>query len=151
MNRKWILAVAVFFLGGLINASVYAEEPGLHRAQLRKESQEAIKTQKEAMKANAKAAKAEERQLRGQIHQAKVSGNMEAAHQLKTQLKETHSENIEQRKQDKKELKKVRHEAKKEWKGPYPTKREWQGPRQYAVQNWKTAEYATAEQTEKKD
>ena len=76
----------------------------------------AIKIEKEQMKADSSAARQEENALHRQIKQALKSGDTQTAESLKAQLKTMHQENIQQKEQDKKDLKAARQEMRSDKK-----------------------------------
>jgi len=89
--------------------------------QERIEDRQAINSQKAAIKENASAARQEERQLKEQIRAAQTSGDTATAKSLREQLKSTHQQNLQERKQNrqaigeaKKEMRQDRREAIKE-------------------------------------
>lgn len=76
-----------------------------------------IKAAHQAMKQNAQAARTEEKQLQQQIKDAVASGDMATANQLKAQLKSTHQENVQEKKQDIQNLKAQKKELRQDTKG----------------------------------
>lgn len=79
---------------------------------------EAISAQKQEIKENAQAAKAEEKQLKDQISQAVASGDKAKAAELRAQLKTMHAANVQEKRQDKKELNAAKKELRKDLKKP---------------------------------
>ncbi|MFA5362419.1 MAG: hypothetical protein WC335_04130 [Candidatus Omnitrophota bacterium] len=73
---------------------------------------QAIKEQKETIQQNAGAAKDEEQVLKDQIQAAVQNKDFETAKQLKSQMKSTHQENLQQRDADKTALQDARQEMK---------------------------------------
>jgi hypothetical protein len=111
-----VFVAMVFFSSVLCVAQGYAEESTSTSTLSLKEQLEAdkaaIQAQKEEMKTNSQAAKSEEKALKEQIRAARASGDTAKVKELQSQLKTTHKENVQERRQDKKEM----HGAKKELK-----------------------------------
>jgi hypothetical protein len=76
-----------------------------------------IKATKEEMKDNAQAAKSEEEALKEQIQAAETAKDLETAKQLREQLRLIHHENVEEKNEDKKEIKADIQELKNDIKG----------------------------------
>lgn len=94
---------------------VYAE--GQSAADIKQElssDRQQIKEERQDIKENSEAGRAEETALRQQIKNAVTSGDKEKANQLKAQLKAMHKENVEQKQEDKSELRKAKHELRKD-------------------------------------
>lgn len=68
----------------------------------------ALKEQKTAIDSHAQEARQEEESLRSQIRQARESGDVETANQLREQLRAMHDENMQQRQADTQGLKETR-------------------------------------------
>jgi DNA repair exonuclease SbcCD ATPase subunit len=75
-----------------------------------------IKQARETNKSHAQAAIKKEKDLRDQIRQAVQAGDQEKARSLREQLKATHKENIQQKRQDMQNLKQTRQELRSDIK-----------------------------------
>ena len=81
-----------------------------------KEDKQAIQQEKEKIKAESAAARAEESAMRAKINEAIKAGDKEKANSLKAELKKMHHENIGEKKQDRKELNKMKEEKREDKK-----------------------------------
>lgn len=110
MKKMFWVFMAVVFCGALLFAAkVHAEESEASAAASSKKEElaadkDAIKAQKAEMKADAQAARAEETDLKKQIKAAKAAGDTAKVKELRAQLKAMHKENVQEMRQDKKEL-----------------------------------------------
>lgn len=110
MKKVFWVFVAVVFCFSLFNGvTACAEETSGSSSTNWKEQLTAdkakVKEQHQEIKTNAQTARAEEKDLKQQIKDARAAGDTQKVAELKAQLKATHHENVQQRKQDKQELK----------------------------------------------
>lgn len=114
MKKVWGLMTALIFCGAFLGApALYAEDSSSSTMSLKDQleaDKAAIKAQREENKANAQTARSEEKALREQIRAARQSGDTAKVSELEAQLKTTHKGNIQERKEDRKEMR----DAKKE-------------------------------------
>ncbi len=79
-----------------------------------------IGEEKDVMKGNAQAARQEEKNLRDKMREAYKSGDRETAKSLKEELKTTHQENVQQKKEGLGKIKEMRQELKSDIKEAHP-------------------------------
>ncbi|MFA5168524.1 MAG: hypothetical protein WC530_08345 [Candidatus Omnitrophota bacterium] len=104
----WVFVAIVFCCSLLNGMAAYAEDASDSstvnwQEQLAADAQK-LKEQRQKMKTDAQTAKTEEKDLKQQIRDATAAGDTQKAAELKAQLKTTHHENVQQKKQDKKNL-----------------------------------------------
>lgn len=117
MKKANVVAVLAV-IGFILSASgiVYAtDDPGTVKEEIAADK-ETIKDERAEIKEHAESAKSEEKALRSEIKEARQSGDVEKAKELKTTLKETHRTNVTEIKQDRKQLRETKKELKQDRK-----------------------------------
>ena len=116
MKKMFGMFMTVVFCGTLLGAvNLYAEGTADSSLASMKEElaadKAAVKAQKDTMKTNAQTAKSEEKDIKAQIETAKLAGDTAKVKELRAQLRTTHHENVQQKKEDKGTLKVAKKEV----------------------------------------
>lgn len=106
MKKMFGMVMAVVFCGTLLGTmNLFAAETTDSAAMTSQEKlaadKAAVKAQKETMIANGQAAKSEEKDIKAQIETAKLAGDTAKVKELRAQLRATHHENVQQKKENK--------------------------------------------------
>lgn len=110
MRQKiWILFFAVSFFLFLFSAGVVLAQDASTGTVLATGTN-AVQQQKDEIKENAQAAKQEEASIKQQIDQAIKSGDKATAESLRAQLKQVHEANLQEKMEDRQDLKEARQE-----------------------------------------
>lgn len=105
------------------------------RREIRSDRQE-LKDEWQVLKEDSKEAKQEERQMQQQIHEAVRAGDFDTAKSLREQLRAMHKENVQERRENKKDIQDARKELKEDIKaahkeGVLPPHKKWGNPPGY--------------------
>ncbi|MDO8535763.1 MAG: hypothetical protein Q7S30_01950 [Candidatus Omnitrophota bacterium] len=110
---SFIVIVCILYFSCAI-ASAEDGESGW-KSELKTDKQE-IASEKQEMKEDAGEARAEEKQLRSEMVEAESSGDKAKAAKIREQLKDMHAKNIQEMRQDKRELKDAKKEMRRDVK-----------------------------------
>lgn len=117
----------IFFLCLFGAFQAYAEDVNATTSTSLKEELQAdkakIQSERQEMKQNAQTGKTEEKDLRQQIQAAQAAGDTQKVSELRSQLKTTHKENVQERKQDKKDLRTAKKELRQDRKAARQSRR----------------------------